>query len=273
MRNNMIYCGDHVKVMKRMPAGCIDLTVTSPPYDDLRDYGGYSFDFEPLAEQLLRVTKDGGVVVWIVNDATIKGSETGNSFRQALFFKEIGFRLHDTMIYRKANPIPQNHNRYEPAFEYMFVLSKGASKVFNPIRKKTKNAGVIFDWGNRVTEFDAKQCRRHRGTDLREVSECKNRQNIFSYAVGGGNSGHPAPFPEQLANDHIISWSNPGDLILDPMCGSGTTLKMAKENNRDFIGIDCSMKYCLLSAERLGTGEWTVVEINDEQPVLGDIQS
>ena len=248
---------DCVEAMKLMPDECVDLTVTSPPYDNLRTYQGFSWDFETTAKELYRITKQGGVVVWIVGDATIKGSETGTSFKQALYFKEIGFNLHDTMIYHKINPIPQNHNRYEQSFEYMFVLSKGKTKTFNPIKEPTKNAGKEFDWGNRKTIMDKNQCRRNRGTDKIKVSENKTKQNIFSYSVGGSKTGHPAIFPEALANDHIISWSNENDIIFDPFMGSGTTAKMAMLNNRKFIGCELSENYCEIIKERLENVERT----------------
>lgn len=251
-----LYQGDCLEVMKNMKDCCIDLTVTSPPYDNLRTYNGnisqWSFEkFQEIAEELYRVTKQGGVVVWVVGDATIKGSETGTSFKQALYFKEIGFNLHDTMIYHKINPIPQNHNRYEQSFEYMFILSKGKLKTFNPIKEPTKNAGKEFDWGNRKTIMDKNQCRRDRGTDKIKVSNKKIKQNIFSYAIGGSKTGHPAIFPESLANDHIISWSKPHDTIFDPFMGSGTTGKMAIFNNRNFIGIELDPIYFQIAKDRI----------------------
>lgn len=195
---------DCLNELRQMEANCIDMVLTSPPYDDLRSYNGYSFDFENIAKELYRVLKDGGVMIWIVNDAVKKGSETGTSFRQALYFKDIGFNLHDTMIYAKNNPIPQNHNRYEQCFEYMFILSKGKPKTFNPIKVPTKNAGDEFDWGNRKTVLDDKQCRRHRASDIRKVNATKIHNNIFYYSIGGSKVGHPAVFPLQLAIDHII---------------------------------------------------------------------
>lgn len=142
-KNNdgMIFLGNCLDTMRQMNDECIDLTVTSPPYDNLRKYNGYCFDFESMAKELCRITKDGGIVVWVVGDATVKGSETGTSFRQALYFINCGFNLHDTMIYKKKNPIPQNHNRYEQCFEYMFVLSKGKPSVFNPLKEPTKTSG------------------------------------------------------------------------------------------------------------------------------------
>ena len=148
MEVNKIYNENCLDTMARMPNGFVDLTVTSPPYDNLRTYNGYSFDFEAVAKELYRVTKQGGVVVWVVGDATIKGSESGTSFRQALFFKEIGFNLHDTMIYAKNNPIPLNHNRYEQQFEYMFVFSKGKPNTFNAIKVRTKTGGKEYSWKN-----------------------------------------------------------------------------------------------------------------------------
>lgn len=230
--------------MAKMPDNFIDLVVTSPPYDDLRTYNGYSFDFEAAAKELYRVVKDGGVVVWVVGDATINGSETGTSFKQALFFKEIGFNLHDTMIYKKANAMPNaNSKRYRQSFEFMFILSKGEPKSFNPIMVDVKR----FDIG------------KQRGRDgcikkyEKRYSENKKRKidNIFEYGVGGMEIEHPAIFPEQLAKDHIISWSNEGDLVYDPFGGSGTTAKMAHILNRNWIMSEISSEYCLIAEKRL----------------------
>ena len=246
-----LHLGDSAKVLENISNNSIDLIVTSPPYDNLRKYKGYSFDFEKIAKELFRVIKDGGVMVWVVSDQTVNGSESGTSFKQALFFKEIGFNLHDTMIYAKTNPIPQNHNRYEQCFEYMFVLSKGKPKTFNPLRQPTKNAGKTFNWGNRKTVLDENQCRRHKETDIRVCNDSKIRNNIFYYSVGGGKSGHPAVFPYQLAEDHILSWSNEGDIILDPFMGSGTTGVAALNNNRKFIGIEINEEYFNSCTNRL----------------------
>ena len=251
---NNIYNIDCVTGMKFIEDNFIDLTVTSPPYDNLRTYKGFSWNFTETAKELYRITKLGGVVVWVVGDATIKGSETGTSFKQALFFKEIGFNIHDTMIYEKINPIPQNHNRYEQCFEYMFVFSKGKPKTFNPLKEPTKNAGKSMEWGNRKTELDKNQCRRHRSSDIIVCKDYKNKKNIFSYSIGGGNvKGHPAVFPEQLAKDHILSWSNEGDVVLDPFMGSGTTAKMAKILDRRYIGFEISEEYCKIAKDRIAS--------------------
>lgn len=187
----------------------------------------------------------------MVSDATIKGCETGTSFRQALGFMDAGFNLHDTMIYAKVNPIPQNHNRYEQSFEYMFVLSKGKPNVFNPLREPTKYAGKEFDWGGRKTKMDDKQCRRDRESENISVKPTKIRKNIFNYSIGGVSTGHPAVFPEQLAADHIVSWSNEGDIVLDPFMGSGTTGKMALLNNRNYIGFEICKDYCDIASKRI----------------------
>lgn len=246
-----LHLGDSAKILENIPNNSIDLIVTSPPYDNLRKYKGYSFDFEKIAKELFRVIKDGGVMVWVVSDQTKNGSESGTSFKQALFFKEIGFNLHDTMIYAKTNPIPQNHNRYEQCFEYMFVLSKGKPKTFNPLTEPTKNAGKSFNWGDRKTVLDSNQCRRHKETDIRVCNDTKIRNNIFYYSVGGGKSGHPAVFPYQLAEDHVLSWSNEGDVILDPFMGSGTTGIAALNNGRKFIGIEINEEYFNSCSNRL----------------------
>jgi len=250
---NKIIQGDCLEVMRGFEEASVDLTVTSPPYDDLRIYGGYSFDFEPIARELYRVTKDGGVVVWVVGDQTKNGSESGTSFKQALYFKEVGFNLYDTMIYAKTNYIPLTHRRYEQQFEYMFVLSKGIPKTFNPLMKKNWQSGAIK--GGNFRQSDDTQSYRHKDMGVAEKSI---KPNIWFYDVGMNNStrdkqafDHPAIFPEQLVADHINSWSNEGDLVLDPFNGSGTTTKMAKLLNRDYIGIEINPEYCKIAGDRL----------------------
>jgi len=256
---NRIYNEDCLEGMKRIPDGFIDLTVTSPPYDNLRTYNGYieqwSFDkFKAIAKELYRVTADGGVVVWVVGDATINGSETGTSFKQALYFKEIGFNLHDTMIYAKRNSIPLTHNRYEQCFEYMFVFSKGKPKTFNPILEETTTKGK-----KQVKQRNPDGSFRKATGYGKPVKPTKPKHNIWFYKVGGvGQSAtdkiaykHPAIFPEKLAEDHIISWSNEGDIVLDPMAGSGTTLKMAIKNNRNYIGFEISKEYVDIINKRI----------------------
>jgi site-specific DNA-methyltransferase (adenine-specific) len=251
MEINKIYNENCLETMAKMPDKFVDLTVTSPPYDDLRTYKGFEFRFEDIAKELYRVTKQGGVVVWVVGDATVNGSETGTSFKQALYFKEIGFNLHDTMIYHKLNPMPVKSNRYLPCFEYMFVLSKGKPKVFNAIREKTLATGK--------EKYTGTQQENGKFTDYgKERNLERDRYNIWSVKVGSNQTTkdkiafqHPAIFPEQLANDHIISWSNEGDLIYDPFMGSGTTAKMAILNNRNYIGSEISSEYCNIIQERI----------------------
>ena len=250
---NKIIQGDCLDVMKTLEDNSIDLTVTSPPYDNLRTYNGFTFDFEGIAKELYRVTKDGGVVVWVVGDATIKGSETGTSFKQALYFKEIGFNLHDTMIYRKLNPMPVKSNRYLPCFEYMFVFSKGKPKSVSLIREKTLATGKEKYTGTQQENGRFGSYGKKRNLE-------RDKYNVWDIKVGSNQTTkdkiafqHPAIFPEKLAEDHILSWSNEGDTILDPMAGSGTTLKMAKKNNRNYIGIEISPEYIEIINKRLNS--------------------
>jgi DNA modification methylase len=251
-----LYCGECAEVMAReIPDGSIDLTVTSPPYDNLRTYKGYTFDFEAIAAQLWRVTKSGGVVVWVVSDATINGSETGTSFRQALHFMGLGFNLHDTMIY-KANRPPLNGPRYEQVFEYMFVLSKGTPNTVHLLREKTLAPGARALGGMRGKDGQMQD-----RTYCNRTGNEKTRENIWyaprsPHSDGGKERhGHPATFPEALARDHIASWSNPGDLVLDPMMGSGTTGKEAIKAGRRFVGIDIAAEYVELARERIGQAQ------------------
>jgi site-specific DNA-methyltransferase (adenine-specific) len=246
--------GDCLELMKEIPDGSIDLTVTSPPYDNLRTYNNTlewgEHVWKPVLQELFRVTKKGGVVVWIVNDATIKGSETGTSFKQALYAKEIGFNLHDTMIYQKSTP-PLTHNRYEQNFEYMFVFSKGKPKTFNGLREPREYAD------NRKNKAFGRNKDNSVDVGYSSKYETRLKRNVWKYFAGGGAndkiaSQHPAIFPEQLANDHIISWSNENDVVFDPFMGSGTTGKMALLNNRKFIGIEKDAEYFEIAKKRIG---------------------
>lgn len=250
---NTIYYEDCLDTMYRTPGNFVDLTVTSPPYDGLRTYNGYSFDFESIAKGLFRVTKVGGVVVWVVGDSTKKGSESGTSFRQALFFKEIGFNLHDTMIYLKRNYVPLNHKRYEQQFEYMFVLSKGTPKTFNPLTIPCLYPGKIekYGTGRRQNFGENHSLRAYKETVFRITKDSKIAPNVFTYTTGKVRSGHPAPFPDQLAEDAMLSWSNEGDLVYDPFTGSGTTPKMAAKNNRLYLGSEISKEYEPIITKRL----------------------
>jgi site-specific DNA-methyltransferase (adenine-specific) len=263
---NEVLLGNSIEILKEISDNQVDLVVTSPPYDNLRTYNGqikddvtytdgYSFPFVEMVTELYRVMKKGGVVVWVVNDQVKNGGETGNSFRQALKFIEIGFTLYDTMIYHKNGaPFPES-GRYSQVFEYMFVFSKGKPKTVNLIKDKPNRWAGYSNFGG--------ASKRKKDGELEKVenysiSEFGTRYNVW-YIVNGKNYStkddfafeHPAIFPESLAEDHILSWSNEGDLVLDPMCGSGTTLKMAKINNRNYIGIDINESYVELSKRRV----------------------
>ena len=266
--NGILYCNDAIEQLPLFADEVIDLVVTSPPYDNLRYYSTknkkeleniWNFEkFKIVAKELYRIMAKGGVLVWVVGDATINGSETGSSFRQALYFKdECGFKLHDTMIYLKHNFSNPSSNRYHQVFEYMFVFVKDKLKTFNPIKdRKNKWAGQSC-WGRNTI--------RTRNGELKEVkkriiSEYGMRYNVWRYNIGYGFGqkdriayNHPATFPEQLAYDHIISWSNEGDIVLDPLCGSGTTLKMAEKLNRKWIGIEINPEYCEIAKQRVLT--------------------
>ena len=251
---NKIIEGNCVNVMREFKENSIDLTLTSPPYDNLRAYKGYVFPFNDIVKELYRITKEGGIVVWVVNDATINGSETGTSFKQALKFIEVGFNLHDTMIFQKTNPIPQIYRkRYNGIFEYMFVFSKGKVKTHNPLKIDCLHAGLQL---NSTTYKNYSKGDQKRTKMANPVKKQKIKGNIWTYVVGKKKEdqeakGHPAPFPCQLAQDHINSWTNSGDIVLDPMNGSGTTCISALQLGRQYIGIDMSKEYCDLARTRI----------------------
>lgn len=248
---NEIYCMDCVLGMQKISDNTIDLVVTSPPYDNLRDYNGYHFEFEKIAQQIYRIIKNGGIVVWVVGDKVKNGNRSLTSFRQALYFQEIGFNVHDVMIYEKRNTPFMRSNAYTNSFEFMFVFSKGSPSTFNPIKTKTVRQGKEKLVANKKTD----------GINNKvwgELNTEKTLTNIWDYAVGLGGSTndkiafqHTAIFPEKLAKDHIYSWTNEGDIVLDPMTGSGTTCKMAKLLKRRFIGFDISQDYVNIAKERI----------------------
>lgn len=264
---NKTYNESCLETMERIPNDFIKLVITSPPYDDLRTYNknvgtnkdefnGYSFPFEDIAKELYRIVQKGGIVVWVVSDAVKNGSETGTSFRQALYFKEIGFNIHDTMIYRKLNPPPNAGTRYQQMFEYMFVFSKGKPTTTNiGLRGRSNKC-------NDKRTYRKKKFSRNKDGEFNEneyfVKEKVPDFNIWDFYVGGGNTTndkvafeHPAIFPEELVKKHLESWSNEGDVIYDPFMGSGTTSKMCLLNNRNYIGSEISLEYCNIEKRRL----------------------
>ena len=252
--------GDCVELMKKLPDSCIDLTVTSPPYDNLRIYNGnisqWSFEkFQRIVEELYRVTKAGGVVVWIVNDATIDGSETGTSFKQALYFKECGFNLHDTMIWQKISPFTHK-TRYIACFEYMFVLSKGKPKSVNLICDRKNKWGGVAVHGTQRLNADGTLSKIHGLKAGRKVKEFGARYNVWDMPGDKNNkTGHPAVFPQNLARDHILSWSNEGEIVLDPFLGSGTTAVAAMDTNRHYIGFEIDEKYFQIACDRVAASK------------------
>lgn len=244
-----------------IPDESVDLVVTSPPYDDLRRYNGYSFDFPAIAKQLFRVIKNGGVCVWVIGDRIKKGRSL-TSMKQALAFVELGFTMHDVMIYQKKNTPFMRSNAYTNCYEFMFVLTKGSPKTFNPLKTATARSGQETAVYNKGPDGDNSKRRPI------TLGKEKVRNNIWSYAVGlGGTTSdryafeHKAMFPEGLAKDHILSWTNPDDLVLDPMCGAGTTLKMAEVTGRKWIGMDVSAEYTKIARRRAKGGTRTFGEM------------
>ena len=254
MQSVKLLKGDCLELMKDIPDGGVDLTITSPPYDNLRTYvnGKYeNNDYEKIINELYRVTKNGGVVVWNVADQVKNGSETGSSFRQALMFIDSGFRLHDTMIWQKDTSAFPERVRYNQIFEYMFIFSKGKPKSFNPIKDK-KNKWVGNKIHGTIRNADGTTSKRDGEWIKKSVSEFGMRNNVWNIPTEKNNkTGHPAVFPLQLANDHVISWSNENDVVFDPFMGSGTTGVACVNTNRNFIGMELEEKYFKIAKERI----------------------
>ena len=262
---NKLYNQDCLATMQRIDDNSVDMVLTSPPYDDLRtynkhlsgnktEYNGYSFPFEQIAQELFRIVKKGGVVVWVVGDATNKGSETGTSFRQALYFKECGFDLYDTMIYQKTGtPFPQK-DRYNQIFEYMFIFSKGKPNTFNPIMKKNVTAGAVRH-SRKFRNADGEMVDGFNGKPINEYGVDNNvwimRNGMYKSTKDIVAFEHPAIFPEELAVRHVVSWTKENDLIYDPFMGSGTTAKAAIQLKRNWIGSEIDKGYCDICEKRL----------------------
>ncbi|MBK9155041.1 MAG: site-specific DNA-methyltransferase [Chloracidobacterium sp.] len=246
-----IYTENCLDTLSRVEDDVLDMTITSPPYDDLRDYNGYHFPVEKIAAALFAKTMPGGVVIWVVGDRTVNGSESLSSFRHAIAFNDAGFRVHDTMIYAKNNPIPSDcGKRYRQCFEYMFCFSKGRPKTFNPITQKIKQEKAFKSF--RITKVGRNDLAHdHVAPKRRKVN------NIFSYNVGTSSSRdkvafkHPAIFPEKLVEDQIRTWTNEGDLVYDCFMGSGTTAKVAQLLHRRWFGSEISAEYVEIATERL----------------------
>jgi site-specific DNA-methyltransferase (adenine-specific) len=239
------------KGLKHLKDESIDLVVTSPPYDKLRKYKGFGLRTDIIISELFRIIKPGGVVVWVVGDKIVKGNRTLTSFKQALIFQEVGFNVHDVMIYKKKNTPFMRSNAYTNCYEYMFIFSKGSPKTFNPIQEKTVRNGEEMLVHNKLSDGVNKK-------KMGKLNKMKTKTNIWDYAVGLGGTTrdkiafkHPAVFPERLVEDHILSWSNEDDVVFDPMCGSGTTCKMAFLNKRKYIGCDISEEYVEIAKERM----------------------
>lgn len=246
-----LYLQDCIEWMQSVDNDSIDMTLTSPPYDNIRNYEGYSFDFESTAKELYRITKPGGVVIWNVADQTADGSETCTSMKQALYFVECGFKLHDTMIYLKKNPMPSSGKRYHQSWEYIFCFSKGVPNTFNPIEVECKYGNLKANQKYRGVDGE----KNYKVTKRNAVSKVKN---VFEYIIGGGHTTkdkiafeHPAIMPEKLAEDQIKTWTNEGDVVIDPFAGSGTTAKMCLMNHRKFYGCEISEEYCNIFVKRL----------------------
>ncbi len=258
---NKTYNENCLITMNNILNNFIDLIITSPPYDEMRTYNkstenfnNYSFNFENIARELFRVIKQGGVMVWVVNDSSKNGNESGNSFRQALYFKEIGFNLFDTMIYSKPCRGAVGSNKgYWQSFEYMFVFSKGTPKTINLIKDRENKESRKGDNGTKRLKNGELINTKRKGYD-----EMGRRTNIWEYNIGKNHSTkdviafeHPAIMPEKLVEDHIISWSNENDLVYDPFMGSGTVAKMSILNKRNYIGSEINKDYCDIIEKRL----------------------
>ncbi len=256
MGANRIINADCIKATARLPANSIDLVMFSPPYDGIRDYKkGWIFDFPALGKNLYRLVKDGGVCAVVINDGTQDFAKSLTSFRLVLNWCDTaGWRLFETCIYqRDGNPGAWWKRRFRVDHEYIFLFLKGKKpKTFDkePLMVPSKHAGRIYSGTDRLTSGKFKKI------DHKPVKRMKCRGTVWKYPTSNteGNRTklqHPATYPDPLAQDIIQCFSEPGDTVLDPMCGSGTTCVMAMKMKRQYMGIDINEEYCQIARKRL----------------------
>lgn len=255
--------GDCLERMKEIPNGSVDLVMTSPPYDNLRNYNGSLTDWneakwQEIARVLSAKLAPGGIIVWVVSDATVGGSETLTSMRQAIYFKDVcKLRVRDTMIWEKSgfSAVGALAVQYAPVWEYMFVFSKGAPKTFNPIKDKPNiHAGTPQHGTVRQPDGSTKPVSGLKTGKV--IADFGQRSNIWRVNEEKTlNKLHPAVFPLRLAEDHIVSWTNPEDVVLDPFLGSGTTGVACANTGRNFIGIERDPEYFAIAEKRIRAAE------------------
>ena len=268
---NKIICEDNITYLKTLPDECIDFVITSPPYDALRDYNGYKLDLHGLGVELLRVLKDGGICVMVIQDSTRDFAKSLTSFRTIVdWCDNIGFRLFECNIYnRQGTEGAWWKKRFRVDHEYMPIFLKGKRPQYfdkENIKIPSKHGGKIMTGANIRTKNGQ--------TGSRKVkinpTKCPGTVMTFGNTCGGESklkSKHPAVFPNMLAYDMIECFCPEDGTVLDPFNGSGTTTLAAKCLGRNYIGIDVSEEYNKIARERLETEiiyRKTVKEVSQE---------
>lgn len=256
---NEIYCIDCVEGMKKIPDNSVDIVVTSPPYDGIRDYNGFNFDLHETGRGLIRILKEGGIVAMVIQDQTKNFGKTLTSFKTIIdWCDNIGFKLFECVIYRKhGSEGAWWTNRFRVDHEYMPIFLKGEKpQYFNKENLKVPSihgGKVMTGSGSRRT--DGKTNARV----TRPINTMKCRGTIWNYLMAGDKDPikrqHPAPFPDQIPLDFIECFCPPGGVVLDPFMGSGSTAVAAKKLNRKYIGFDTSEEYIKIAHARLRNTE------------------
>lgn len=252
---NQIICGDSVEILRSFPDNSIDIVVTSPPYDAIRDYKGFSYDLHATGKEIQRVLKLGGVAVIVIQDQTKNFGKTLTSFRTILdWCDSFGFKLFETVIYRKYGAEGAWWNkRFRVDHEYIPIFLKGERpQYFNKEHLKipSKHGGkTLTGGGTRLTNGI------RIATRAIKINLMKCRGTIWEYLTAGDGSRlkheHPATFPDKLPYDFIQCFCPEGGIVLDPFVGSGTTTVAAKNLGRRYIGIDIAPEYCAIAEKRM----------------------
>lgn len=246
---------DAIEHASTLASDSVDLVLFSPPYDGVRDYrGNWTLDLPALGSELLRVVKDGGFAVMVIADGTKNQRKSMTTFRTAVAWEDAGWSLFESVIYsRDGRPGAWWATRFRVDHEHILMFYKGKRPRpvthHDGLRVPSKHAGKKWTGTQRLTD----------GTLVKTsatVAADKCRGTIWHYATSNSEGNrtkakHPATFPDALARDVILALSAPGDVVYDPMMGSGTSVVIAAQEGRRWLGNDFFAEYVEIAQQRL----------------------
>ncbi len=261
----MIICGSAADELKKLDANSVQTVITSPPYFQLRKYeaGKEEIGNEPTLDQYVQslmdvfagvrhVLKPDGTFWLNLGDTMKNGSLLGMPWKVAFAMKDAGWCLRSEIVWAKPNPMPESaKNRPTRSHEKLFLFTqKKSGYKFNQLKEPAVYAGVSRGGSTNRYEQNAS------GMDAK-VYDTRNKRDVWSVKPATLSGAHFAIFPDDLIAPCIEAGSDPGNVVLDPFSGSGTTGVVARKLGRDYIGVELSVKYAQLSKERI-SGAWKI---------------